>query len=120
MTLAPLPHVSRGPLFETFVLSELVKDSMNRGLRPDIGFPRDKQGREVGLVMSVAEGLRPIEIKAGQTYQPSWSRPARLWQSKMAETMPLLDPCVVYGGGDAFVRDATSVVGWRQFASRGL
>lgn len=85
-------HISRGPLFEIFVMSELVKESMNRGQRPDIGFLRDKQGREVDLVVRVADGLQPMEIMAGRSYQRSWARPARSWQSTMAEVMPLLDP----------------------------
>ncbi len=55
-----------GHMFETFVVSEVLKSYMNAGrdLR-DISFYRDSQKREIDLVVQDGRTLHPVEIKAG-------------------------------------------------------
>jgi hypothetical protein len=59
----------RGMLFEAAVLSELYKASFNRGMRPDVYYWRDSNGREVDFV--VARGPNPyklVEVKSSTTF----------------------------------------------------
>lgn len=57
-----------GHMFETFVVSEVLKSHMNAGkdLR-DIWFYRDSRQREIDLVVQAGHVLHPVEIKTGIT-----------------------------------------------------
>lgn len=56
-----------GHMFETFVVSEVLKSYMNAGrdLR-SVSFYRDAQKREIDLVIQDGRMLHPVEIKAGR------------------------------------------------------
>jgi predicted AAA+ superfamily ATPase len=60
-------HSMRGPLFETWVVSELVKARTNGGLVPNLYFWRDRGGLEVDCVVDRGARVVPIEIKSGRT-----------------------------------------------------
>jgi uncharacterized protein len=64
-----------GPLFETHVLSELLKSWWGRGRTPDLFFVRDKDGKEVDFLI-VRDGVgHGIEAKLSATPKPEWARP---------------------------------------------
>ncbi len=52
-----------GPLFETHVVSEVFKSYRHRGVDPPLYFWRDKERREVDLVIAEDGQLFPIEVK---------------------------------------------------------
>jgi len=52
-----------GAIFESFVFSEILKTWHNRGRRPAFHYYRDKDGREIDLLISYDGRLWPIEIK---------------------------------------------------------
>lgn len=57
-----------GHMFETFVVSEVLKSFMNAGRDTRaISFYRDASKREIGLVIQNGRTLHPVEIKAGMT-----------------------------------------------------
>jgi predicted AAA+ superfamily ATPase len=60
-------HPLRGPLFETWVVSEIVKHRTNRGETGGLFFYRDRHGTEADLVMQSADGLTVVEMKASAT-----------------------------------------------------
>jgi hypothetical protein len=65
-----------GPCFEGFVASELVKNQLNAGQRPEIYHFRDQQGLEVDLVVPGPAGsLRLVEVKSTRTVTPDIARP---------------------------------------------
>jgi predicted AAA+ superfamily ATPase len=107
-------HASRGALFETWVLSELYKHSLNAGQTPALHFWRDSTGNEIDLIDETAQGLRPIEIKSGATYAKDWLAGLRKWQA-VAKTESL-QPALVYGGDLSFEREDLKVWGWRDVA----
>ena len=53
-------HVSRGALFETFVVSELIKRHFNQGINADLFFWRDSIGNEIDLLLDTPQGLQAI------------------------------------------------------------
>lgn len=59
----------RGAIFETMVISEMVKKRTNMGLPVDLYYWRDKTGHEIDLLIDNAWVLLPIEIKSGKTIQ---------------------------------------------------
>jgi predicted AAA+ superfamily ATPase len=60
----------RGSIHENFVVMEVVKDRLNKGLRPDMFFFRDSHGNEVDLIVPLDGVLQPVEIKSASTFHP--------------------------------------------------
>ena len=53
-----------GNTFETFVVSEIIKSYLNAGIiNPPVYFYRDKDKKEIDLIIEEAEKIYPIEIK---------------------------------------------------------
>ncbi|MEI6733589.1 MAG: ATP-binding protein [Comamonadaceae bacterium] len=107
-------HPARGALFETWVVSELVKWRFNTGQSADLFFWRDNVGQEVDVVLETAQGLQAIEIKSGATFASDWPQAARKWAS-LVDT-PTLPPLIVYGGVGRYARQECEVSGWCEFA----
>lgn len=56
-----------GAIFETFVVSEIIKNLTNHGVDPKmyLYYYRDKDQKEIDLIYSEGDTLYPIEIKKG-------------------------------------------------------
>lgn len=104
-------HAMRGALFETWVVSELVKQRCNAGLPLDLFFWRDNVGHEVDVVFESGGGLQAIEIKSGATFVGEWLAAARKWNTFAGEMA--LPPRIIYGGDDSYLREGAPVTGWR-------
>jgi predicted AAA+ superfamily ATPase len=52
-----------GAFFETFSISEIVKSYINKGIEPPIYYYRDKEQREIDLLIWKNGHLYPLEIK---------------------------------------------------------
>ena len=62
-----------GNIFETFVVGEILKSYLNAGKGLDhIYYYRDKDKREIDLLIEDEDTLYPIEIKKGATIQKDW------------------------------------------------
>jgi hypothetical protein len=59
-----------GPIFETAVLSEILKTIRGRGEEPQIYFFRTSTGVEVDFVLETNRKLIPIEVKSSSTPRP--------------------------------------------------
>ena len=68
-------HAAAGPLggaiFETAVLSEIIKTFVHRGDEPEVYFWRTSTGSEVDFILNVGGRLIPIEVKLSATLHPS-------------------------------------------------
>jgi uncharacterized protein len=64
-----------GPLFESFVASEIVKQQINNGKRKELYYFRDQQGLEVDFVVPRGAGkLALIEAKATKSPTPAMAQ----------------------------------------------
>lgn len=62
-----------GNIFETFVVSEIIKSYINSGRGIDnIYYYRDKEKREIDLVIEEENTLYPVEIKKGAAVTGNW------------------------------------------------
>lgn len=52
-----------GAIFETYVVSEIIKSYQNKGINPPISYYRDKDKKEIDIIIEQNEKLYPIEIK---------------------------------------------------------
>jgi uncharacterized protein len=58
----------RGNLYENFVIADIVKSALNRGIRPEVYFFRDSHGNEIDLLVREKGVLTPVEIKSAATF----------------------------------------------------
>lgn len=110
-------HPFRGALFETWVVSELVKQRLNAGLPADLYFWRDNAGHEVDVLFDAQDGLQALEIKSGSTFASDWADSATAWQRLSGST---LHPWVVFGGEGDFIRQGCRAIGWRDFVLKSV
>jgi len=103
-------HAYRGPLFETWVLSELLKCRYNKGLVSNLYFWRDKTGNEVDLLVDRGASLTPIEVKSGLTIASSFFRGLRYWTDLAGSESG--QPYLVYAGDDQQKRSQATVFPW--------
>lgn len=103
-------HSSRGAIFESFVVSELLKNALNRGEEPDLHFWRDSTGHEVDLLLERGGNLVPIEIKSGATLADDFFTGLRYWLD-LAGT-PDAPAAVVYGGDRSVRRSGVVAYSW--------
>lgn len=105
-------HASRGALFETYVVSEIMKQRFNAGQSADLYFWRDSAGNEVDLLFETPQGVQAIEIKSGSTFASDWPDAILKWQKSTSEVA--LPPVIVYGGDGSYERQGCRVRGWRE------
>jgi predicted AAA+ superfamily ATPase len=75
----------RGSLFEGFVISELIKNRLNRGENPELWFWRDNSGMEIDCLIGGAEKLVALEIKSGKTFNDEMTSGLERWSKINAE-----------------------------------
>ena len=72
-------HPLRGAIFETFVVSELLKTKLNRGEQASFHFWRDSNGNEIDVIADLGVKSMPIEIKSGQTLNRDFFKALKNW-----------------------------------------
>lgn len=102
-------HSMRGALFETWVISELIKNRFNTGLLSNLYFWRDSQGHEVDVLIEEGDRLIPVEIKAGQTITDHYFSDLMYWEALNRE---LQTSWVVYAGTQNQQRKKFRIIGW--------
>jgi len=100
-----------GGLFETFVISEAMKDRLNAGASPEMYFYRDADGNEVDLLLPVDGGLHAIEIKAGATVNPDYFKGLRTFAAH--HPAACANGSVIFGGSTGQARSDWPVHSWQ-------
>ena len=104
-------HAQRGALFETWVVSEFIKQRFNQGQPAELYFWRDHVGLEVDLLYETGAQLQAIEIKSGATFTSQWKKGLQKWLNLSQSTRP---PHIIYGGEHHYVREEIILRSWRQ------
>jgi hypothetical protein len=82
-------HAATGPMggaiFETAVLSEIVKTLIHRGQEPQVYFWRTAAGAEVDIVVAKGERLIPLEVKLSATPRPAMARNLTAFQKDLED-----------------------------------
>jgi predicted AAA+ superfamily ATPase len=103
-------HPLRGALFETLIITEMVKARAHRGLPSNLYFWRDREGHEVDVVVDIAGRLVPVEIKSGATLSPDWYGSLRYFAALQPPDPPR--SYLIYGGPEQMKRQGTQVLSW--------
>jgi hypothetical protein len=107
-------HPMRGHLFETLVVSEVIKRTLHWGRPPRWYFWRDKTGHEVDLVQEGPSGLRMVEIKSGETLSSEAFKGLDYLAALEGTTE---DRQLIYGGNKSQDRDSGKVIPWDNLAA---
>jgi hypothetical protein len=90
-----IAHPLRGALFETLVVSELVKLRYNAIKNNNLFYFRNHVGDEVDLILDYPLSVRPVEIKSGATLQNDFFKGLRYYANLNTAAQRGV---VVYGG----------------------
>lgn len=93
-------HPLYGNIFENFVISEIYKSILNKGLKPNIYFWRDQTGNEIDCLVEKGLDLFPIEIKSSKTFNATFKATIEKWfnlKENMSE-----EGAIIYDGDDIF------------------
>ncbi len=105
-------HPLRGSIFETLIISELIKSQLNRGERPAFSFWRDSNGNEIDLLIEQGTRVMPIEIKSGMTLTRDSFAGLDKWCALAGDKA--MTPTLIYGGSDTYLHKKVKVVGWQK------
>ncbi len=103
-------HPARGQLFETWVVSELLKHRFNHALASNLYFWRDSAGHEVDVLVDLGHTLLPIEIKSGQTIAADFFEGLHTFSALAGSTVETA--ALVFGGMQGQTRHKISVYPW--------
>lgn len=88
-------HAVKGSLFENMIVSELLKERLNKGLQDNLYYWRDKTGNEVDILIDNAGKLTAMELKAGETISQDFFKGLNYFSSLNKKATEKL---LVYGG----------------------
>ena len=106
-------HSHRGAIFETWVISELLKGRMNRGLKENIYFWRDNVGHEIDCIAEKGDRLLPIEIKSGKTVSTDFFKGLKFY-TELSQNIAV-NPTLIYAGESDQLRKDVNVLAWKSF-----
>jgi predicted AAA+ superfamily ATPase len=110
-------HPMRGAIFETWVVSEIVKHRANSGERGGIFFYRDQHATELDLLIEGGKGLVTVEAKAGQTASSEIFDSSRRVKSVL-ESRGRVSACIAYGGDAPQTRGGIKLIPWNEIHVR--
>ena len=105
-------HPLRGPIFETWVVSEIVKHRMNLGETRGLFFYRNRDGAEVDLVIEHPSRVTLVEAKSSQTPSSSLFDGARRVRRHLVDSSLPCDVVIAYGGDEYQNRAHGRLIPW--------
>ena len=105
-------HPLRGPIFETWVISEIVKHRMNLGETRGLFFYRNRDGAEVDLIIEHPSSVTLVEAKSSQTPSSSLFDGARRVRRHLVDSSLPCDVVVAYGGDQYQNRAHGRLIPW--------
>ena len=113
-------HPKRGAIFETWVVSEALKNRAHRGLgRRGLAFYRDQNGVEATLVINHAEGGTLLDARSRPAPSSDMFRNLRRVRTRLPRPHAS-DPVVVYGGDERELWAGGELLPWRMVRSVAL
>ena len=106
-------HPLRGALFETWVVSEVLKHRTHGGRSGGLSFYRDRHGAELDLVVEEPDDLTLIEAKSAATPASSLLAGLERVRPHLQDLRSRCDAAVVYGGEELQQRTPGRLVPWR-------
>jgi uncharacterized protein len=109
-------HPLRGPIFETWVFSELYKQKIHRGETPQLFHFRESRGIEVDFIEPATDRILMIEAKSGETLGSDYFQKLNALEALLENKgiREKIEKQLVYGGREALVRSGVRVIPWNE------
>ena len=105
-------HPLQGPIFETWVVSKILKQRTNVGETCGLSFYRDRNGAEVDLIIEHLSRVTLVEAKSSETASSSLFNGTRRVRKHFIQTHRPIDVIVVYGGDQCQQRSEGRLIPW--------
>jgi hypothetical protein len=66
---------------KNLAIADIVKDALNKGIRPEIYFFRDSHGKEINLLVRGKGMPTPVEIKSAATFSTDFVKQLEWFQT---------------------------------------
>jgi predicted AAA+ superfamily ATPase len=107
-------HYLRGGIFESFILSELIKNKFHNNQNANFYFWRDKTGHEIDCIIEKGQSLTPIEIKSAKTINIKFFDGLKYFNDLSKN--PLENSYVIYAGKENQTRSCGKILSWNKFS----
>jgi predicted AAA+ superfamily ATPase len=109
-------HPLRGAIFESWVVAEVYKSRIHRGLPPDLFHFREAKGLEVDLLLEQGDRVVAVEAKSAATVASDFFTALQRLGKDVAARLPHVtyEPRLVYGGDNGQQRTVASVIPWAE------
>jgi predicted AAA+ superfamily ATPase len=108
-------HPLRGAIFESWVVSEIVKARAHLGLAANLTFFRDRKGLEVDAILERGAEVVAVETKSGQTVATDFFSALHSFTAMLGtrkRSAAKVTALVVYGGTQGQHRSEATVIPW--------
>ncbi len=108
-------HPLRGAIFESWVISEIYKENVHKGIQPHLFHYREARGPEVDLIIEQGQTLAAVEIKSGATVNNDFFKNLTIFSKRMEliGRPYTVRSHLVFGGEDSQKRSNAQVLSWR-------
>lgn len=103
-------HPLRGPLFESYVVSQLLKKRFSLALESNLYYWRDSHGVEIDILIDQGDRLTPVEVKSGKTFSTDFLKPLEKWSDYAGNAAG--ECMLVYGGEKELKAHGCRVIPW--------
>ncbi len=107
-------HPLRGPIFETWTVSEIKKHRSNGGKAGGLSFYRDRNGAEGDLIIESPSRITLVEAKSAATASSGLFSGARRVRQHLSGLPGPCDTVIVYGGDRFQQRADGNIVPWHR------
>lgn len=102
----------RGPLFENYVISELLKQKYNTGSNAEFYYWKENNGLEIDLLIDTGEKIIAHEIKSGSTFNEAMLKNLNHWKKISGSKNCVL----LFNGQTLFVdKNQIQVTNWKNY-----
>lgn len=115
-TPAEIDKVSmyKGALFENFIINELLKNRLNKGLRNNLYYFRDSNGNEVDVIIDNGKEQIAIEIKSAKTIASDFFKGLDYWKKLSGNKKGIL----IYTGNEEYMNEKqNNIINWKNVSA---
>ncbi len=107
-------HPLRGFVFETWVVSEIIKSRANAGKMSGLFFYRDRNGAEADLIVEHPQTINIVEVKSAETPSSTLLKSARRVHKQLDKSVSGCSVSVVYGGNQQQKCGTDFLIPWQK------
>ncbi|MDH5718023.1 MAG: ATP-binding protein [Spirochaetia bacterium] len=104
-------HPLKGALFETLIISELLKSKFNSNKSDNLYFFRDHKGNEIDVIFDQGMDVSILEIKSGQTINNDFFKNIKYFRNLNSN---MKNSYLVYGGSESRTQFDVKITPWRE------